>query len=101
VGTTGNYISKGVDSTLSIWSLHSDAHDFSASYKTACVHRKVFSSNLAHLALVLFWILGMSFYGFYFLNYIEWINDKENVAPTSQLVWEVVGQGILNSDLGY
>jgi photosystem I P700 chlorophyll a apoprotein A1 len=42
----------------------------------------------------------MSFHGAYFSNYIDWIKDKDNVAPTSHLVWELVGQGVLNSDLG-
>jgi photosystem I P700 chlorophyll a apoprotein A1 len=42
----------------------------------------------------------MHFHGAYLSNYSTWINDPLAIAPTSQLVWEVVGQGVLNSDLG-
>merc|ERR1712203_384268 len=62
--------------------------------------RKVFSSNLAHLSVVLFWISGMHFHGAYFSNYSAWIKEPFSIAPTSQYVWEVVSQGALNSELG-
>jgi photosystem I P700 chlorophyll a apoprotein A1 len=64
------------------------------------LERKVFSSNLAHLSVVTFWLSGMHFHGAYLSNYSTWVNDPLAIAPTSQLVWEVVGQGVLNSDLG-
>jgi photosystem I P700 chlorophyll a apoprotein A1 len=95
-----DYISKEASSPFGIWALHSDAYDFAAPNGSSSGSRKVFASNLAHLGLVLFWISGMSFHGAYFSNYIDWIKDKDNVAPTSHLVWELVGQGVLNSDLG-
>ena len=65
-------LSKGPKTTTWIWNLHSDAHDFDMQYlykKTATlaklaavITRKVFSSNLAHLSLVFFWISYMHFH---------------------------------------
>merc|ERR1712056_154592 len=70
-------LSKGPSSTTFIWNLHADAHDFDspgagqrpaglAKGFTPKMHgsaglvsigsRKVFSSNLAHLSLVFFWL---------------------------------------------
>merc|ERR1712190_175005 len=62
--------------------------------------RKVFSSNLAHLSVVLFWISGMHFHGAYFSNYSAWIKEPFSISPTSQFVWEVVSQGEINAELG-
>jgi hypothetical protein len=109
--STRNIISKGAlkTTTVWIWALHSDAHDFGAVSKTSAagaggdkyeLSRKVFSSNLAHLSVVLFWISGMHFHGAYFSNYSAWIKDPFTVSPTSQYVWEVVSQGSFNADLG-
>merc|ERR1711933_600143 len=91
--------------TLWIWALHADAHDFAASSPSGAknkyeLSRKVFSSNLAHLSVVLFWISGMHFHGAYFSNYAAWIKEPLSISPTSQYVWEVVSQGTLNAELG-
>merc|ERR1712060_161490 len=91
--------------TLWIWALHADAHDFAASSPSGTknkheLSRKVFSSNLAHLSVVLFWISGMHFHGAYFSNYSLWIKDLFLISPTFQYVWEVVSQGALNAELG-
>ena len=64
------------------------------------VSRKVFSSNLAHLSVVLLWLSGMAFHGAYFSNFSGWISDRDHVLPTAQVVWDVVGQGALNADVG-
>merc|ERR1712060_712241 len=90
---------------LWIWALHADAHDFAALLLNGTknkheLSRKVFSSNLAHLSVVLFWISGMHFHGAYFSNYSSWIKDPFSISPTSQYVWEVVSQGALNAELG-
>ena len=37
------------------------------------IARKVFSSNLAHLSLVFFWISGMHLHGAYLSNYDIWL----------------------------
>merc|ERR1712187_191512 len=109
--STRTIIAKGSlqTTTVWIWALHTDAHDFAAAGKTASyratgnkheLSRKVFSSNLAHLSVVLFWISGMHFHGAYFSNYLSWIKEPLEIFPTSQYVWEVIGQGALNAELG-
>ena len=57
------------------------------------IRRKVFSSNLAHLSLVFFWITGMHFHGAYFSNYDIWSRDPKQVHNS-------YGQHLLNSDIG-
>jgi len=64
------------------------------------VSRKVFASNLAHISVVLLWLSGMCFHGAYFSNYSGWIADRDHVIPTGQVLWDVVGQGALNADVG-
>ena len=94
-------LAKGPKTTTWIWSLHADAHDFqqSSSESTAAsVGAKVFSSGLAHFSIVFFWLGGMHFHGAYFSNYSAWLKDPK--TPGSQLVWSLVGQDILNQDLG-
>merc|ERR1712187_267574 len=100
-------IAKGSQktTTLWIWALHADAHDFAAALQPTRENkyelaRKVLASNLAHLSVVLFWISGMHFHGAYFSNYIAWIKDPLSTSPTSQYVWEVVSQGSINAELG-
>ena len=62
--------------------------------------RKVFSSNLAHIGVVFFWIGGMNFHGAYFSNYSAWLKDPKHCLPSAHLVYSCVGQDILNSDVG-
>jgi len=66
----------------------------------AVITRKVFSSNLAHLSLVFFWISGMHFHGAYFSNYDIWLKDPKHYLPSAHNVWSLIGQDILNSDIG-
>ena len=42
----------------------------------------------------------MFFHGARFSNYISWLLDPVNIRPSAQIVWPLVGQEILNSDLG-
>jgi len=94
-------LSKGPNTTTWIWNLHSDAHDFDVQQSSvAVIARKVFSSNLAHLSLVFFWIGGMHFHGAYFSNYSAWLKDPKHCLPSAHNVWSLVGQDILNSDVG-
>ena len=47
-------LSKAPKTTSFIWNLHADAHDFDASSSSSTLlTRKVFSSNLAHISLIL------------------------------------------------
>ena len=106
-------LSKGPQTTTWVWHLHNDAHDYHSS------GRKVFSSNLAHLSLVFFWITGMQIHGAYFSNYTSWLKDPKlkdhylirivfvfdpklkdpkHYLPCAHLVWSLIGQDILNSD---
>jgi len=88
-------------STSWIWNLHSDAHDFDIQVESRAVGvRKVFSSNLAHIGVVLCWLGGMLYHGAYFSNYSAWLKDPKHCLPSAQLVYYVVGQDILNSDVG-
>jgi len=94
-------LSKAPKTTTWIWNLHSDAHDFDVQQSSvALIARKVFSSNLAHLSLVFFWIGGMHFHGAYFSNYGAWLKDPKHCLPSAHKVWSLVGQDILNSDVG-
>jgi len=95
-------LSKGPFTTPWIWNLHSDAHDFhiQQSLSSMKIRRKVFSSNLAHLSLVFFWMTGMHFHGAYFSNYDIWSRDPKHSLPSAQLIWQIIGQHLLNSDIG-
>ena len=42
----------------------------------------------------------MHFHGAYFSNYNTWIKSPAFVLPSSQSVWNIIGQDILNSDIG-
>jgi len=86
-------LSKGPNTTTWIWNLHSDAHDFDMQQSSiAVITRKVFSSNLAHLSLVFFWISGMHFHGAYFSNYDIWLKDPKHYLPSAHNVWSLIGQ---------
>merc|ERR1712061_96415 len=113
-------LSKGPSSTTFIWNLHADAHDFdspgtSQSFgelrlaaglsptlgnASALTARKVFSSNLAHLSLVFFWLGAIHNHGAYFSNYGAWLKDPVHCYPSAQIVSPLVHQDILNSDVG-
>ena len=93
--------SKGAKTTTWIWNLHSDAHDFYQDWtSSATITRKVFSSNLAHLSLVFFWISGMHFHAAYFANDDIWNKDPKHYLPSAHNVSSLIGQDILNSDIG-
>jgi len=42
----------------------------------------------------------MHFHGAYFSNYSSWLTDPISVKQSSQVVWPIVGQEILNADVG-
>jgi photosystem I P700 chlorophyll a apoprotein A1 len=104
---------KGAKTTSSVWNLHADAHDFDIpldTHKSTQPYRrqlsfinstrKVFSSNLAHLSLVFLCISQMHFHGAYFSNDDIWNKDPSHYLPSAHLVWSIIGQDILNSDIG-
>jgi len=94
-------LAKGPKTTTWIWNLHADVHDFD-SYTSSLedVSRKIFSAHFGQLSLIFLWISGMHFHGAYFSNYSAWLTNPTLVKPSTQVVWPIVGQEILNADLG-
>lgn len=94
-------LAKGPKTTTWIWNLHANAHDFdSHTSDLEDVSRKIFSAHFGHLAVVFVWLSGMYFHGARFSNYEAWLADPTAIKPSAQVVWPIVGQGILNADVG-
>ncbi len=94
-------LKKGPKTTTWIWDLHADAHDFdSHTSDLEDISRKIFSAHFGHLAVVFVWLSGAYFHGARFSNYSAWLSDPINIKPSAQVVWPVVGQEILNGDVG-
>lgn len=94
-------LSKGPTTTTWIWNLHADAHDFDThTTDLEDISRKVFSVHFGQLAIIEIWLSGMFFHGSRFSNYEFWLENPLNVKPSAQIVWPVVGQEILNGDVG-
>jgi len=95
-------LAKGPKTTTWIWNLHADAHDFDNQVSSLeDVSRKIFSAHFGQLSIIFLWISGMYFHGAYFSNYSSWLANPLLVKPSAQLVWPIIGQEILNADLGY
>nr|YP_010700408.1 photosystem I P700 apoprotein A1 [Phacus arnoldii]WCH63553.1 photosystem I P700 apoprotein A1 [Phacus arnoldii] len=100
-GHFSRLLSKGPNTTTWIWNLHADAHDFDTqTTDLEDISRKIFSAHFGQLAIIEIWLSGMFFHGARFSNYESWIVDPVNIKPSAQLVWPVVGQEILNGDVG-
>jgi photosystem I P700 chlorophyll a apoprotein A1 len=94
-------LARGPKTTTWIWNLHANAHDFdSQTSDLEDVSRKIFSAHFGHLAVVFVWLSGMYFHGAKFSNYEAWLADPTHIKPSAQVVWPIVGQGILNGDVG-
>ncbi|MGF1538022.1 MAG: photosystem I core protein PsaA [Elainellaceae cyanobacterium] len=94
-------LSKGPKTTTWIWNLHADAHDFdSHTSDLEDISRKIFSAHFGHLAIVFIWLSGMYFHGARFSNYEAWLTNPTGIKPSAQVVWPIVGQEILNADVG-
>jgi photosystem I P700 chlorophyll a apoprotein A1 len=94
-------LAKGPKTTTWIWNLHALAHDFDThTSDLEDISRKIFAAHFGHLAVVFLWLSGMLFHGAKFSNYEAWLSDPLNVKPSAQVVWSVVGQDILNGDVG-
>lgn len=52
------------------------------------------------MSIVFVWFAGMHFHCAYFSNYTSWLKDPCHIVPSAHVVWEIVGQGILNSEVG-
>jgi photosystem I P700 chlorophyll a apoprotein A1 len=42
----------------------------------------------------------MYFHGVRFFNYEAWLGDSTHIGPSAHVVWPIVGQEILNGDVG-
>jgi len=94
-------LSKGPITTTWIWNLHADAHDFDIHTSDLQeISRKVFSAHFGQLGIILIWLSGIYFHGARFSNYEAWLADPVHVKPSAQVVWPIVGQEILNGDVG-
>ena len=94
-------LAKGPKTTTWIWNLHADAHDFdSHTSSLEEVSRKIFSAHFGQLAIIFLWLSGMYFHGARFSNYIAWLSNPTTIKPSAQIVWPIVGQEILNGDVG-
>lgn len=94
-------LARGPKTTTWIWNLHALAHDFDThTSDLEDISRKIFSAHFGHLAVVMIWLSGMIFHGAKFSNYEAWLTDPLNVKPSAQVVWPIVGQDILNADVG-
>ena len=94
-------LARGPKTTTWIWNLHADAHDFdSQTSDLEDISRKIFSAHFGHLAVVFVWLSGMYFHGARFSNYEAWLADPLHIKPSAQVVWPIVGQDILNADVG-
>jgi len=76
------------------------AHDFESQLSKPSVTSKVFASNLGHLAVVFLWLGGMHFHGAYLSNYSSWLISPKTTLPSAHIVWPIVGQDLVNMDLG-
>jgi photosystem I P700 chlorophyll a apoprotein A1 len=94
-------LAKGPTTTTWIWNLHADAHDFDIHTSDLQeISRKVFSVHFGQLGIILIWLSGMYFHGARFSNYEAWLIDPVHIKPSAQVVWPIVGQEILNGDVG-
>jgi photosystem I P700 chlorophyll a apoprotein A1 len=93
-------LKKGPKTTTWIWNLHADVHDFDSFTTEEDTARKIFSAHFGHLGIIFIWLSGMYYHGAKFSNYTAWLSDPVGIKPSAQVVWNVVGQDILNGDVG-
>ncbi len=94
-------LAKGPKTTTWIWNLHADAHDFdSQTSSLEDISRKIFSAHFGQLAIIFIWVSQAYFHGARFSNYSAWLSNPTTVKPSAQVVWPVVGQEMLNGDVG-
>ncbi|MEI6368801.1 MAG: photosystem I core protein PsaA [Nostocales cyanobacterium ELA608] len=94
-------LSRSPKTTTWIWDLHALAHDFDThTSDLEDISRKIFAAHFGHLSVVAIWLSGMLFHGAKFSNYEAWLADPLGVKPSAQTVWSIVGQDILNGDMG-
>nr|YP_009546206.1 photosystem I P700 chlorophyll a apoprotein A1 [Gloeochaete wittrockiana]ASQ40267.1 photosystem I P700 chlorophyll a apoprotein A1 [Gloeochaete wittrockiana] len=94
-------LAKGPKTTTWIWNLHATVHDFDTqTTDLETISRKIFSAHFGHLAVIFVWLSGAYFHGARFSNYEAWLSAPTSIKPSAQVVWPIVGQEILNGDVG-
>ncbi|KAF3637895.1 Photosystem I chlorophyll a apoprotein A2 [Capsicum annuum] len=94
-------IAKGLDTTTWIWNLHADAQDFNShTSELDEISQRVFSACFGQLSIIFLGLSGMYFHGARFSNYEAWLSDPTHIGPSALVVWQIVGQEILNGDVG-
>nr|QQP17283.1 photosystem I P700 apoprotein A1 [Selaginella exaltata] len=94
-------LAKGPSTTTWVWNLHADVHDsYSHTNELEDISRKVLSAHFGQLAIIFIWLSGMYLHGARFSNYEAWLSDPIHIKPSAQVVWPIVGQEILNGDVG-
>ena len=94
-------LARGPKTTTWIWNLHANAHDFDThTSDLEDISRKIFAAHFGHLAVIFIWLSGMYFHGAKFSNFEAWMANPTGVKPSAQVVWSLVGQDILNADVG-
>ena len=94
-------LAKGPKTTTWIWNLHADAHDFdSQTSSLEDISRKIFSAHFGQLAIIFIWVSQAYFHGARFSNYSAWLSNPTTVKTSAQVVGPVVGQEVLNGDVG-
>ena len=90
--------------------MHSNPHDFYLHSKlfklrslfiiTFLIYRKIFSSSIAHIAVVLLWIGGIIFHVCFISNYGSWVEDSIHLLFSVQVISSIIGQSYINIFLG-
>jgi photosystem I P700 chlorophyll a apoprotein A1 len=94
-------LARGPKTTTWIWNLHALAHDFDTQTSDLeDISRKVFAAHFGQLSVIFLWFSLLYFQGARFSNYEAWLKDPLKIRPSAQVVADVVGQGILNGDVG-
>ena len=93
-------LKKGPKTTTWIWDLHANVHDFDSFTTEEDTARKIFSAHFGHLGVIFIWLSGMYYHGAKFSNYEAWLGNPTGIKPSAQVVWNIVGQDILNGDVG-
>jgi len=93
-------LARGPKTTTWIWNLHALVHDFDTQTSDLeDISRKVFAAHFGQLAVIFLWLRwdGVSWRSVFKLRSLT---DPINIKPSAQVVWPIVGQDILNADVG-
>nr|QBL07958.1 photosystem I P700 apoprotein A1 [Selaginella moellendorffii] len=94
-------LAKGPNTTTRTRNPHADVHDSdSHTNDLEDIPRKAPSAHSGQPAIISVRLSGMYLHGARFSNYEAWPSDPIHIKPSAQVVWPIVGQEILNGDVG-